>query len=458
MYAGADRPRVLGRTLPSWSLFTYAFVCVSLVSGAVFGWPAMRSLLRREGTLADRCAGGQTECTQRELGFGLIFTIGSWANQAGRLPVGAILDRYGPRVTLMGSALAFALGSAIFGALSSLESLCAAYALIGMGGAGVQLSVQNVSALFGSRRNTAMSSLSGAFQFGSVVYLLFEVANEQAGASRLSLLSAHAAVAFLIAVVALLIWPTRPFAPPKPREAEPPGEDAPKAPAPTPPSAPSASVSVTPPTLWSQLSSSEYLLMLAFFTGNALHAQFTAGTVGQQLELKGDDDGTMTRVYAAVFSTSAASTPFFGAAVDRYGTVRVVTVVNTLLVVANAVLMVPNLAVQPIAFLCYGIGRVCLWASFFSFVGAQFGFAHYGVLAGGGLAFAACVSLLQYPALQLTLEVFDSNFIYINAVWVALTISMYALIWRVHVTLKRKEGQATHAHSPSSESHTSDKA
>eukprot|EP00306_Pavlova_sp_CCMP459_P015150 CAMPEP_0185209092 /NCGR_PEP_ID=MMETSP1140-20130426/63173_1 /TAXON_ID=298111 /ORGANISM="Pavlova sp., Strain CCMP459" /LENGTH=259 /DNA_ID=CAMNT_0027776841 /DNA_START=9 /DNA_END=787 /DNA_ORIENTATION=- len=147
--------------------------------------------------------------------------------------------------------------------------------------------------------------------------------------------------------------------------------------------------------------------------------------MGTQLELKGDDSGDALRVYSAIFAISAVATPFAGLGIDKYGFPLAMLIVNTMLGVSYAVLIVPALEVQLVAYVLYSVGRVCLWAIMFSFVGAVFGFVHYGKLAGGALAFGAFLSLLQYAALELTLGPFEGNFTFVNTVWCALCASMY---------------------------------
>ena len=55
----------------------------------------MRQILRRDGELRDGCADTDADdaddtdaCDAQEARFGLIFTVGAWANQGGRLLVG----------------------------------------------------------------------------------------------------------------------------------------------------------------------------------------------------------------------------------------------------------------------------------------------------------------------------------------------------------------------------------
>jgi len=160
--------------------YAMAVLSISTMGGVILGWPSMRAILRHDGVLAEACALGATAgelCTDQELRFGLIYALASWSSQGGRFFVGVILDRFGPRLTTSVSTLIFAVGTVIAamsltsfqpsaagagGANASAFGMTVGFFLLGLGGAGVQLSLQSVSALFPKNRSLVMSSLTGA--------------------------------------------------------------------------------------------------------------------------------------------------------------------------------------------------------------------------------------------------------------------------------------------------------
>eukprot|EP00966_Prymnesium_polylepis_P231950 5366117-Prymnesium_polylepis.1 len=76
----ADAPSESRRRL----LVVTAVLSVACTGGAVYGWPAMRQILRRAGDLRDGCTAGSpldSKCDDQEKLFGLVFTVGAWANQ-----------------------------------------------------------------------------------------------------------------------------------------------------------------------------------------------------------------------------------------------------------------------------------------------------------------------------------------------------------------------------------------
>jgi len=187
-----------------------------------------------------------------------------------------------------------------------------------------------------------------------------------------------------------------------------------------------------------QALSPEYLLMTTFFALTVLQCQFTIGTIGRQFEIKGDS-GNLTRSFNLIFSLSWSITPFVGHMIDRLGYARNLVIMNTVLLLSCVCLLIPWKSLQIATAILYTVGRVSVWATFFGFNGFVFGFQNYGKLAGGGLFLASCVSLLQYPFLELTLGVFEGNFAYVNAFWIGLHVTLYPIILRLGCRLKTRQ-------------------
>lgn len=92
----------------------------------------------------------------------------------------------------------------------------------------------------------------------------------------------------------------------------------------------------------------------------------------------GDDDRSVTSFFGTALSLAFVVAPCVGAAIDVFG-FGIVMAINTLaLLLTNVLLLFSPLAVAYPASLIYSAGRVSLWATFFSYCGAVFGFVHYG--------------------------------------------------------------------------------
>ena len=419
---------------------------ICLHGGTIYGWPNMRTILRRDGVLlSPTCASNMTSlCEPQELEFGIIYTAGAWSNQAARLIIGVALDHLGPRVTGVTSTLVCGCGSALVALTSSAPSLTAGFFLVGGGGAGVQLAVQSCAALFPRHRSTVMSILSGAFQFASGIYLVFELLHRSAGLSLRALLLFQSVVAAAVALGLYAMLPDLAFGLARKRTS---GREL------SCPAGCCASSTSTPPTQTStpsqtsgldeklpplhqrsfraQFLSPETFTLLLFFAVGVLQCQFTVATIGVQLERKGDVDGAATRYFGTCMACVFLWTPLLGLLTDRLGFVLTLAMTNGALLLAMACLLVPSLPLTYLGSLLYALGRVSLWASYFAYNAHVFGFRHFGKLVGVGMTLAACFSLLMYPLLALTITALDSDFTLANSLFVGMHSLTFLLLPRL---------------------------
>lgn len=88
-------------------------------AGVVFGYAAIKPVLIDEGVYKNYCTEeelreGTSPCYLQEIRLNLMFTIAAVSTNVAALPIGTILDRYGPRVCgIIGSTL-LALGALLF--------------------------------------------------------------------------------------------------------------------------------------------------------------------------------------------------------------------------------------------------------------------------------------------------------------------------------------------------------
>lgn len=109
-----------------------------------------------------------------------MFTIAAVATNVSALPVGAILDAYGPRVSGMIGSLFLALGSTIFACASRLpfDGYIIGYLLLSLGGPFVFISSFHLSNTFPTRSGLILSTLTGAFDASSALFLVFRLLSE----------------------------------------------------------------------------------------------------------------------------------------------------------------------------------------------------------------------------------------------------------------------------------------
>ncbi|PYH43612.1 putative MFS transporter Fmp42 [Aspergillus saccharolyticus JOP 1030-1] len=167
-----------------------AQVCIAVVycllaAGIVFGFAAIKPVLIREGVYRDRCSQAELDnnsdvCYGQELRLNLMFTIAAVATNVFALPVGTILDTYGPRVCGIIGSISLILGSLLFGLSHKLpfDGYMPGYLFLSLGGPFVFISSFHLSNTFPTRSGLILSTLTGAFDASSALFLVFRLFNE----------------------------------------------------------------------------------------------------------------------------------------------------------------------------------------------------------------------------------------------------------------------------------------
>lgn len=412
-----------------WSLYGLSLAIVSLCSGLVYGWPTLRLNLVDAG-----------QSTLSEAMLSLVFTTGAWSTQAGRFFFGLARDRYGTRRTALVSLLSVIGGSlgVAFADASNVAALAAFMFFIGLG-SGAQLCVQPVAGLFGNRRGTVLSSLSGAFQVSGVVFAVLTGITD----NRAHSFGGFAVVVGILTVLAAIMLPQGPsFSTPSPSSApavsfpDDNGEDTAKdegendtsqridpelgcasgeEESPTIPPCSSAEVDEQSTSngvylnfntrmknvlhiLWRV----DYVTVVAWFAVMNVPLQYYVGSIGAQLQERGDD-GMYTMLFSVLYASAAVCSPLGGYLADRLGLGIAQALAVTVSSVAFFVLASPAISLngQAGGAAAYGVGRTLTFGLYFTNIGKRFGFANYGLLAGLGLLITATVSILQMPLVML---------------------------------------------------------
>lgn len=219
-------------------ILAIALLCSVWSAGLIFGWAPLYSTLLHAGVYADRCptptpsnstllspdyalndtilvpSAIETSdgplCDAQQTRLNLIYTAGSAFTQASLFVSGVFLDFQGPKLTASISALVVALGSLLFGAASlfNIDFYIVGFALMGFGGAGVNLATYTVSNLFPRYKSWVVSSLVGVWTLSSLWFLLFRPAFN-AGIPLHSIFFAQSALLFLTAIVFFFTFPSR---------------------------------------------------------------------------------------------------------------------------------------------------------------------------------------------------------------------------------------------------------
>ena len=386
-----------------WTLYVSAFVVCSLVSGLVYGWPALRQHLRGDGS------------TLSERQFGAAFTAGSWSTQGCRFLTGMARDRFGTRVVASFCLLSAACGVLGIGLLDSNDPMSLAVSLFVVGlGSGVQLTLQPVAKLFPDHAGSVLSSLSGAFQVSGLVFLTLSSLRLPRSVSY----SGFSCLLLLTSVIALVILPegvhfddevddSLPSDVEEHEIVDP--DDGEQDVAGTTCAADDSAVSgncerqIGTTSAWLQIRSLEYILLLGWFSINVTPHQYYVGSIGFQLEEKGDASGFYTDLYTILYGSAAALSPVAGLLADRLG-VSVAEGTATMLSAASLFILSSKrmtLDSQIVGLIANSLGRMITWGSYFAHLGKRFGYRNFGTLGGLGLLVSAIVSLIQYPLIAL---------------------------------------------------------
>ena len=321
--------------------------------------------------------------------------------RGGRFLMGVARDKYGTRRTTMVSLLCVVGGSIGIGLSdpNGASELTVSLFLLGFG-SGAQLCMQPVAGLF-LRSGTVISTLSGAFQIsGLMFWVLTRVSDKRAYA-----FCGYAVLVSTLAFIAAFMLPFGPsFILPTEEKGE--SEDEEMHVSET------AAASPKEPDRISRLHSysdlllqREYLALVAWFSISTTPMQYYVGSIGFQLEEKGDNDGYYTTLFPILYASVSVLAPLGGYTADVLG-LGIAQAIATSIVSSSMFMLASDasLSLQSIGLGAYGIGRMLTFGLFFCNVGKRFGYANYGLLSGVGLLLSAILSLVQYPLINIAAD------------------------------------------------------
>lgn len=151
-------------------------------AGVVFGFAAIKPVLLEEGVYRNQCTQEELEddvlvCYGQELRLNLMFTIAAVSTNVVALPVGTILDRYGPRVSGLIGALFITIGSLLFAFAGDIpgDAYIPGYLFLALGGPFTFISSFQLSNTFPQYSGLILALLTGAFDTSSAVFLVYRL-------------------------------------------------------------------------------------------------------------------------------------------------------------------------------------------------------------------------------------------------------------------------------------------
>ncbi|XP_040028582.2 solute carrier family 43 member 1a [Gasterosteus aculeatus] len=214
-----------------WMAVTAVFENL-LCSAVLLGWGSLLIMLKREGFYSHLCSendsvvvslgnssGGEGEewlsCVDQEEMLNLGFTIGSFLLSATTLPLGILMDRFGPRPIRLVGSLCFSLSCVVM-ALSAFnphalsELIFLAVSLNGFGGICLTFTSLTLPNMFGSLSSTVMSLMIGSYASSAVTFPGVKLIYE-AGVSFGVIMWMWAGLAGVVFLNCFINWPAEGF-------------------------------------------------------------------------------------------------------------------------------------------------------------------------------------------------------------------------------------------------------
>ncbi len=202
-------------TISAVQVCTAVLYCL-FAAGIVFGYAALKPILIRENVYRNLCTEdeikkGVRTCFEQEIHLNLMFTVAAVGTNVAALPVGAILDLFGPRVCgITGSAL-LAIGALLLSFAWELpfDGYIPGYLFLSLGGPFVFISSFQLSNAFPQNSGLILALLTGAFDTSSAVFLLYRMLYQwsEGGLSPSKFFLAYLIVPVFIFTVQIFIMP-----------------------------------------------------------------------------------------------------------------------------------------------------------------------------------------------------------------------------------------------------------
>ncbi|KAF2237270.1 MFS general substrate transporter [Viridothelium virens] len=197
-----------------------AVVYCLFAAGIIFGYAALKPVLINEGVYRDRCTSEELEkgvrvCYEQEIRLNFMFTVAAVATNVNALPVGTVLDRFGPRISGFVGCFFLALGALSMAFADSLpfDGYIPGYLFLALGGPFVFISSFQLSNTFPRYSGLILALLTGAFDTSSAIFLFYRLiyqASHETFTPRKFFL-AYLAVPVCILLAEIFLMPARSY-------------------------------------------------------------------------------------------------------------------------------------------------------------------------------------------------------------------------------------------------------
>ncbi|CAO2652511.1 Nn.00g007940.m01.CDS01 [Neocucurbitaria sp. VM-36] len=155
-------------------------------SGIVFGFAALKPILIKEGVFRDLCTKEELDsnvevCFDQDLRLNFFFSLASTTANVSALPVGTLLDRYGPKICFLLGALCLAAGSVLMSLafqIAEFDGYTIGNFFLALGGTFVFLPSFQIANAFPKYGGSIVALVTGAFDASAAVFLFYRLIYE----------------------------------------------------------------------------------------------------------------------------------------------------------------------------------------------------------------------------------------------------------------------------------------
>ncbi|KAF2120171.1 MFS transporter-like protein Fmp42 [Lophiotrema nucula] len=190
-------------------------------SGIVFGFAALKPILISEGVFSDLCTTEEAKasvetCYEQDLRLNFFFSLASTTANVSALPIGTMLDRYGPRICFLFGSLCLAAGSILMSLAFQIEEFDG-YTIgnffLALGGTSIFLPSFQIANAFPKYSGTIVAIVTGAFDASAAIFLFYRLAYEGSSGefNPQTFFLVYLVVPIMIAIAQLTFLPTESY-------------------------------------------------------------------------------------------------------------------------------------------------------------------------------------------------------------------------------------------------------
>ncbi|CAB9512901.1 family 43 member 3 [Seminavis robusta] len=423
-----------------WVTNVISLLSVFLYSGIIFGWAPLELMLVREGQYSETCIqptnGEDGICPQQVIRLQGMFTVGQFLLSFASLLVGWFVD-HAPKTLYFAIAATVEIAGLVLFAYSDSQSFdyfVLAYGLMALGGNLTMLGAFPASFLLPSHQTGLLACNSCFFDASSIVFFIFHRLNLGWGLSRKFMFLVLACVCVVVYMALAMCWfilerknwrqvieeesagtgnQTQQHIQDDHDLEELAFQQA---------KAENINKSNNIKSLWDQVKSKEFSLILIFTSLHMLRANYYIMTVDDLLRFNGDV-GTYANIFSFVLPFGVIFVPAIDYTVRILGVLNTMHVTNLLGVTFGIFLCLPILPIQVATFAIFACFRAFLYATANNAVAMYFGVETMGRMIGFVFTTCAMVSLMQYP-----IALFAGQGHWYEMNWLMLGISVFPIL------------------------------